>query len=152
MTGVVPTLLEDLKRFVEAIGGRWTLVIAMGDPASIDKAGWLFDAGRDFFSVTPAMQAAILSEMMIALRTKLDRRDFRAPETVMVLAAEAARKHILKRFERGGYDVKLTALSPMWLRYKRNNPAMDPRVGIAYGTLYRDVKVRARFSFARVGG
>lgn len=148
MTGQIPTFLEDLQKFVEGVGGRWTLVIAMTEQESIDKAGWLADGSRDFFSVTPAMQAAMKNEVMIAFREKLERRDFRSPETVLVLAAEAARQHILKRFERGGFDMRLAPLSPMWLRYKASK-GWDSRVGIATRALYKDVKERARFSFVR---
>lgn len=147
MTGQLPTFLEDLQKFVQAVGGKWTLVIALTESESIDKAGWLADAQRDFFSVTPAMQAAMKNEVMLAFRDKLERRDFRSPETVLVIAAEAARQHILKRFERGGFDVRLKALSPMWLRYKAAR-GWDHRVGIAQRGLLNDVKA-ARFSFVR---
>jgi hypothetical protein len=130
---------EHLIRFVRELGGTWELRIRLRETESLAKAQFLRDDGRDFFSVTPQMQARVMAALKRELAQAL--RGGRTPRDYLAVAAEAAKEHILWRFETGGGEMNPRPLSARYLAYKRRHVWLRERVGWAYGTLYRDVKL-----------
>lgn len=149
--------LEEIADFAERIGGAWTLAIEIRDERLISVAGWLADAGRDFFSVTPEMQSEVAASLSNAFAQMQFAESFSAGSLddaaarALQIAADTCKAIVLKRFEQGGYDVELKPLSPAYAAYKRRHSyILDQRIGIAYGTLYRAVKL-ATFRISKYG-
>ena len=133
--------LEALKAVIHGMGRTHELAIEVREAKSVDKAEWLRAADRDFFSVSTSMQSEMLAAVRIALPAVLATGN---PTPAYDAVKEAARRVILRRFEQGGWDRRLRPLSPAYAAHKRREPALDDRVGIAYGTLFRDIRT-ARF-------
>lgn len=142
-------VLEQIRRFVLSIGGEWTLALTLSDEMDVRKAEWLADAGRDFFSVTPAMQGQIRHDLVEAIRAQVESGEFVdvTPEAILQPAADAAREFIVGQFENQGPNVTLRPLTLAYAKWKARH-RLDPRVGIASGELLNDVR-NARATFVR---
>lgn len=146
-----PTL-DALARTMGRLPGRWLLNVVFADTESATKARFLKASGRDFFKSTPALQTAVTRAVAgyvsDALKTNPEALD---PLRAMQVGADAARAHFVARFERQGWDVSLAPLSGAYRAWKARDPLRDTRIGIALGTLLRDLKWRARVLARRIG-
>jgi hypothetical protein len=138
--------LDGLLSFIRELGGLYILRITLSEIGAL-KLGWLLARGRDFLSVTPAMSQAIATELITSFRGR-DAFDADVARQAKAVAAEAARSFIVKRFETGGFDQQLAALSPLYSAYKRSH-RLDPRIGIAKADLLNEIKGPAQFAFVR---
>jgi hypothetical protein len=131
--------LENLKRVIHDLGGSHALELELRED-NAEKAEHLRRTGRDFFSVSGSMKGALLRAAQRAIP--------QAVATGNVAAAydavkEAAREHLVQRFLKQGGDVRLRPLSPDYKRYKQQATILDERIGIALGSLLRNVRTGA---------
>jgi hypothetical protein len=138
--------LEALKRVVLGMGGTHELVIELRDASLVAKAEWLRAQGRDLYSVSTSQVAHMLSAMRRATPAVVASGN---PTVAYDAVKAAAKEVILWRFVRQGWDRTLRPLSPKYAARKRANPALDERIGIAYGALYR-ATVLANVSMRKV--
>jgi len=123
--------LDSLLRQVREIGGAYEVRIELSRE-SVEKAVWLRDSARDFFSVTPSMQGSVARAVMAAARAG-------GLVTLASVAPEAIRAHIVRRFEAGGYDMQLRRLNPEYRAWKIAK-GFDRRIGIMTGALLDNVR------------
>lgn len=137
-------ITRHLREFLKVIGGRYDLTISGLTGPSEVKLTSLLDHGRPFTAQTMVLQNAILAEWKRRAPTVLSKNG-RALNMDPALAAMAgiARGVILRRFDEGGFDVRLRALTPRYAAWKAAN-GLDPRIGIARGILRRNIQ-RASF-------
>jgi len=139
MTGPIRIpALEALRAVIRGLGGTHALAIEMRDEALVAKAEWLRASGRDFYSISTSQQAHMLAAVRRALPAVLASGN---PTPAFDAVKEAAREVILWRFTQQGWDRTLRPLSPRYAARKRANPALDERIGIAYGTLFRATRL-----------
>lgn len=141
--------MRRLQEFLRFLGGRYYVAAeGLTEPSRV-KLDALTASRRPFFSVTQAMRQAVLQEWnrnagrllsksMTALNT----------DPALALMASTVKSVILRRFDEQGFDVSLRPLSANWRETKARR-GWDPRIGIARGILYRNLK-RARFVMRRV--
>jgi hypothetical protein len=129
--------LENLKKVIHDLGGSHALEIELRDDEQVAKAEYLKATGRDFFSVTTSMQAAMLAALRRATPGVLASGN---PTPAYDAVKATAREWIVRRFLTQGPDVRLRPLSKDYLARKRAHELMDTRVGIARGTLLRAVR------------
>lgn len=142
---------EALARAMARLPGRWLVQVVPAETDSASKLRFLKASGRDFLRATPALQAVVNGAIATAARAALAQNpDALDPLAVYAAAGAAARAHILARLERGGVDVIVRALAPRTILEKRRR-GLDARVGIAWGRLFRDLRLRARALVRRVG-
>jgi hypothetical protein len=132
---------DALLRDCQQIGGRYIVEIRLSQE-SVDKANWLADKERDFFSVTESMKGAVAKACVEAVRQG-------GLATITQVAPEAIRRHIILRFARGGYDMRLRRLSPKYAAWKQKKYD-ETRIGILTGDLFHDVAL-APISLRKVG-
>lgn len=143
--------IEALLRKMQQLPGRWLLNVVFADTESASKARFLKASGRDFFASTPQLQREVTGAIAGYVRETLARNpEALDPRRAYEVGADAARRHFVGRFERQGGDVRLAPLNPLYRAWKGRDPLRDTRIGIALGTLYRDLKVRARVLVRRI--
>ena len=145
MTGLAK--IDGLLAFTKSLGGRWSLQIDYRNPKSADKILWLADGGRSFLALSAPLRYAIYQALSRAFKGSIDSLMGDRSQAVMDAAAQAAKAHILRRFEAGGFDVRMTPLTAKYAAFKRMH-GFDPRLGIKTGDLIDDIR-NATFSFKR---
>lgn len=141
--------LSRLRGFLDYVGGHYQMRVDGLSGPSITKLESLTDTGRPFMSVTARMNRAILDEWK-RQAGKLLSKNMHALnlEPALDAMSRAAKAVVVQRFEDGGFDIRLQALSDPYARFKARM-GWDPRIGIATGVLLRNLQ-RARWYMEKV--
>jgi len=142
--------LDALRATMARLHGRWTINLIPAETDSVLKLAYLKETGRDFAKVTPELIAAVTDHVATKVHAQLANPDAIDPLALLRSAGEVVRAHIVNRFVLQGVDVALRPLSDPYKLFKRRH-RLDPRIGVAWGTLLRDIKLRARVLVRRTG-